>query len=400
MLSSRTFQLLTVLVLLGCYSPALCQEPNEVKTKLSFEISAENKRWPVKTQGQDKIDIRPTYMAELFVPNMPPAEFRYVPPGSARVMYSSRREPKSPTKLGQRSWRDPKPIINFRSPEIMRALLDTPSGKSVTQEQRKFFVKEYKYSLWSREEPSGVPLDYKPILLYAVSKEDAKKMAHAFVEFLTAEADKEMTFWQDEEKRLLDEIENVKRRISQVDQELKAAQGRLTTLENDLNYLTSDEAEAAVLELNKMLNSLVIELATRGAKLEAIQLAIQQNRDRQEAERNRKPEERVDRTTILQKLEEMQVYELIELRTAEAKREAATRMKWRAQEFVGLRKKVDDLGKKADGLSNDKRGGGHLERLEGGLSKVQSNLANPTPEMLAPKVYENKVTIYPVRANN
>ncbi len=38
-----------------------------------------------------------------------------------------------------------------------------------------------------------------------------------------------------------------------------------------------------------------------------------------------------------------------------------------------------------------------LESSENSLRDVEEILANPVPEMLPPKVFQNKVTIYPVR---
>ncbi|MHC4659777.1 MAG: ATP synthase subunit B family protein, partial [Planctomycetota bacterium] len=145
---------------------------------------------------------------------------------------------------------------------------------------------------------------------------------------------------------------------------------------------------------NKILNTVRIELRTREARIEAVQAAISDNREKQRAEMGKRPEERINRTDILQMLEQMQVNEMIELTTARAKKDVVEQMTSQAKEFVELHRVLEGLPK--PGGRND-RLNAELVNSEHGLERVEAKLANPTPEMLPPKVHEGKVTIYPVR---
>lgn len=386
MISSRKFQLLTLLVLLGCYFPALCQEPNEVKTELRFEISAEKQGWPVSRDRQREIGIRPTYMAEVLAANVPPASRRAAP---------RRHRPMRPVRTRPRSWRNAEPHIDFGSPYTIRAILDTPSGKCVSEQEREFFTTGWGLLFRPKESGDEIP-NYTRVLLYAVSEEDAKKIACAFIEFLRKEADKEMEFWRNEKQKLLERIPNLKKRIRKREERRAAAQKKLEELRGILPYLSTDEAKEAILHLNKTLNTVRIELRTREARIEAIQAAISDNLEKQRVEMGKRPEERINRTDILQMLEQMQVNAMIELTTARAKRDVVEQMTSQAREFVKLHRVLEGLPKPGDRSDRLKA---ELGSSEHGLEKVEEKLANPTPEVLPPRVYENKVTLYPVRVD-
>jgi hypothetical protein len=366
MISSRKFQLLTVLVLLGCYFPALCEEPNEVKTELRFETSAEKQRYPVAIERQREIGIKPTYMGEVFAANMPP-------------MSEPVRGPRRPRAKIHRSWDDPKSYIDFSSRETIRAILDTPSGKSVSEQEREFFTAGWGLLFRIKDFGDEIP-NYTSVLLYAVSEEDAKKISLAFIEFLRNEADKEVEFWQNGKKKLVAKIPNLTKSLKECEEQLPAARKKLEHLTGIYHYLTTDEAKQTIVDLNKTLNTVRIELRTREARIEAIQAAIIDGRGVWGTKS----------TDIQQKLEEMHVYATIELTTAKAKKDIVERMISQAQEFIALLRQVDRLPKRNDELKHE------LRVAERGLQMVEDRLANPTPEMLPPKVFQDKVTIYPV----
>jgi len=372
MIASRRFQLLTALVLLGCYFPALCKEPNEVKAELSFETSADKQRYPVARDRQREIGIRTTYMAEVFAANMPPWSG---PP----------RAPRRPRAKISRSWHDPKPYIDFRSRETIRAILDTPSGKSVSQQQRKFFTAGWGLLFKIKEFGDKIP-NYTSVLLYAVSEEDAKKTSLAFIEFLRNEADKEVEFWQNERKKLVAKIPNLTKSLKKCEEELAAARKKLEHLTGIYHYLSTDEVKQTIVDLNKTLTTVRIERRTSEARIEAIQAAIKDTREEQRL----RPTKSIDRTAILQMLEQMQVHEMIELTTARAKKDIVEHMISQSQEFIELHRQVDRLPKRNDELKRE------LRVAERGLQMVEDKLANPTPDMLPPKVFQDKVTIYPV----
>jgi hypothetical protein len=81
----------------------------------------------------------------------------------------------------------------------------------------------------------------------------------------------------------------------------------------------------------------------------------------------------------------------VELAGALARREAATKIRSRAQEFydlsvleIGLNQEIADLKKE-------------LSMYEMELPEAERGYAQATADELPPKVFQNKVTIYPVR---
>jgi hypothetical protein len=91
------------------------------------------------------------------------------------------------------------------------------------------------------------------------------------------------------------------------------------------------------------------------------------------------------------KLDQMFVEQLVELRGVEARKKAALKIRNREKEFLNLFSQWNNLNVEVKRLKQD------LEKSEKRILLDKKNLANPTPEMRPPKVYQNKVTIYPVK---
>jgi hypothetical protein len=137
-----------------------------------------------------------------------------------------------------------------------------------------------------------------------------------------------------------------------------------------------DEAEQAVLELNKMLDVIDVETAGLQAKVLAIGKFKSGNK--------------ISNEDTLSKLEQMLSEQTIELAGALARKEAVTKIRDRAEEFYNLRKKQLELPKTLDLLRSS------LSNRERDLQQVQGRLISPASNAMPPKVYQNKVTIYTV----
>ena len=150
MIKSKKYKLLIVLVLIFSCIPALAIEPNEPKmpkAKLKFEIST-------GIQGYSGIGtIKPTHVARLFI--------NYIPS-----------------------------LPHFSNPEEMKMIFETSAGQVLSQKQRDFLMssKSSRYG-GSDECPRGY---HYFCALYAVSEDDAKKMAEVVIELLTEKASARM----------------------------------------------------------------------------------------------------------------------------------------------------------------------------------------------------------------
>ncbi|HUU15896.1 MAG TPA: hypothetical protein VMW72_02005 [Sedimentisphaerales bacterium] len=217
------------------------------------------------------------------------------------------------------------------------------------------------------------------IRLYAMSELDARKTAEAFVEALADKAEK-IRSYKDHILMLQREIFQTKQEILEKEAENEVALANLRENIKNVHYLSTDEAKQAISELNTMLNNLDIELAGMKAKLQA----IQEHRERQKI---------INREGILLKLEDMWIDLLIELKVAEARKETATEIRMRAEDFC---KKMG--AKKAEFQKNVNEYKMRVTMNEQEIHQFKEKLADPDMETLPLKVYQNKVTIYPVRA--
>ena len=212
-----------------------------------------------------------------------------------------------------------------------------------------------------------------------MSELDARKTAEAFVEALADKAEK-IRSYKDHILMLQREIFQTKQEILEKEAENEVALANLRENIKNVHYLSTDEAKQAISELNTMLNNLDIELAGMKAKLQA----IQEHRERQKI---------INREGILLKLEDMWIDLLIELKVAEARKETATEIRMRAEDFC---KKMG--AKKAEFQKNVNEYKMRVTMNEQEIHQFKEKLADPDMETLPLKVYQNKVTIYPVRA--
>jgi hypothetical protein len=332
----RGFPFIIGLVVLTACTTAMCQEPNQPKIELNFEVNTEGQKW-ITDHGIGQGPISPTHVAVLFI-------------------------------------RSPHYMPNFNQPAAIDKVLNAPAGKLMSQKQRDFVSAARAFCRLNLSELT-MPNHYN-FHLYAVSELDARNMAKAFIEDLTNIADANRKALLDERQRLQVQINELKNDISETEAELKGSQTELEGLKGKVHYLTMDEAEQAVLELNKMLDVIDVETAGLQAKVLAIGKFKSGNK--------------ISNEDTLSKLEQMLSEQTIELAGALARKEAVTKIRDRAEEFYNLRKKQLELPKTLDLLRSS------LLNRERDLQQVQGRLISPASNAMPPKVYQNKVTIYTV----
>jgi len=353
MIKSRKHQFVIAMILAFISFSALGVEPNLPKTQPRFEINSEEQQWQVEGGKIGKGPIKPTHVAELFLP------------------YSDEYISKS------------------NSQRIMR-MLKTAPGQSMSAEQRGFLSTAQAQDAVSIIDRYDTVRRHYKIHLYAMSEKDARKTAEAFIEALGDKAEK-IRSYKDHISSLQREIFQTKEWIFNKEAEAEVELAKLRESIKNVHYLSTDEAKQAISELNTMLNNLDIELAGMKAKLQA----IQEHQERQKAIKDKKLEEGINREGILLKLEDMLIDLLIELKVAEARKKTAIQLRMQAEDFC---KQMNT--KKAEFQKDVNKYKMHVTMYEQEIHQFEEKLADPDMEMLPPKVYQNKVTIYPVRVED
>ncbi|HUW19918.1 MAG TPA: hypothetical protein VMW16_11505 [Sedimentisphaerales bacterium] len=340
MIRPRKQQLVVALILACTCTAVPAQEPNEPKmpeTKLKFEISND-------LVGYSGISsIKPTHAARLFV--------NY----TTSLPHPSR-------------------------PDDMKRIFETSAGQALSPKQREFLLSS-KYADYGNRDKLPPGYDYF-YYLYAVSEDDAKKMAEVVVELLTNTANERMGFARNTAEELRGNIAEAKKKISEKEAEAKAAQAKLDELKKTSPYRSAKEAEDAISEFNRILSTSEVEIAGIRASLQAIEEFQAKGRA-----------EGFATNETSDKLEQMAIEETIKLRAAEARKQTAERLRGQAEALAQLNEKLDNALAEKDRLAM------FLADWQASLAVTEARLANPTPEMLPPKVYQNKATIYPVRAD-
>jgi len=343
MISSRKQQLVIALILVCACTATLGSEPNEAKTELKFEVSSEKQLWRGDRGTIAQGPIKPTHVAELLIRHhQERGRFGYGVPGN---------------------W------------EIKK----TSTGQSMSPLQHEFLTKGTAIST----SPSKVT-GYYSCRLYAVSEGDTKKMVEGLIEFITSKANVRMEELSSNQQELQEKIAEAKKEISEKEPDAKAVETKYKEIKKAAPYTflsdveSCEKAKETILEMNKKLDALDIEIAGINAKLSAIE------------EYKSKKDVSVEG---LAKLEQILSEQIFELAGALARKKAALNIRKREEEFYNLFRQSDKLNGEVNRLIVG------LNTYEERLSKVKAKLANPMPDMLPPKVYQNRITIYPVRVD-
>jgi len=289
-------------------------------------------------------------------------------------------------------------------PEV-EELVKTSAGKSISPLQRDFLKAEKAISVSIREALSrragrlGFIYDRGRIeyILYSVSKDDVKKMAEAFAEVFLKQnnatlkpfLDGYLNKHHDKLRQYQKLVTETKAQIPKKEQELEELKTELDKLKDRGYYQSEDQAQKAILELNAMLHTENIELAGMQAKREAIEMhrAIVSQRVEKQTETDRKT---INWEPILLNLEQKYIDVMIDFEVARARQKTARDLRGQAQFFLTKIYKVGEISGKVNNLKNS------LNVHEGRLQQIESVLANPQPDMLPLRLYQNIVNIYPV----
>ena len=287
-------------------------------------------------------------------------------------------------------------------PDI-KAVLQTTAGASISQLQREFIKTRGDIaSMATASLNSGATLLRMKYVsgriqysLYAVSKDDACKMAEAFIEVLLREnnaalkpqLDEFLGNFQTQKIHYLKYIEDIQQKTPEKQQELKDLRAKFAGLKKARWYQSTDQAQKAMLELNTILNTESIELAGLLAKRKAIE------RHRSVVEHKITSQTSSLITSwqpILLSLEQKYIDLMIDLDVARAREETALILRHQAQEFLDVSERLNQVDHEVSSLEPD------LLRLESGLTSLEKLLAQPKSPMLPLHISGIEVGIRPV----
>ena len=362
-------------------------EPNAIETELKFEMSTD--RWSFRSESTvGVVTPKPAYCVVL--------SLAYPPQGRFARWWPRRHDPNLPQsrlipEVHYRSpWMSDRGPIDFTSNEVIKALIETTAGQSLSPEQRKLCMTGQVIAGMPSVDDNSQPADR--IVLLTVSEEDAKSMTKAFLRFLQSEADKELEFYKKKVGQLEEDILTTKGKFEQTGQKLQVLQDERDELRGKMYYTSAPDARQTVSEMNKMLGATDIEVAAREAKIVAVRNAIDRNQRLQTSESAKKDTAKyaIDRSIILQRLEQMLVEESIELKSLDAKKRAVLKAKDQARKFIDLYQEIHDVGVEMGNLKDQR------ERLQMYVHKIQKILTDPNPYTKPPMVRNYKAVIYPI----
>jgi hypothetical protein len=340
----------TILLLLSL-TTALCAasaptEPNDTATQLRFEMNDEIAPWVIETDVdgrsiayRDPGPIRPKYKAKLVLPR------------DAWML-----------KTGEQAmgWALSSPLAQQLSP-AQKEFLDQGFGARVNTSQ------------------VNVPRHYS-VDFYAVSEEDVKTMARALMDKFAANARTSMAAEREELKKRQERFKQNQAALPEKEKQLEQARKHYDAAKSN-TYPLSDDGEACrlaeelILQMDRQVKTLDIDQAGLRGKLEVIDEYLST------------PDLNND---IIETLEAQRVDLLIELSGLEARREAIRQIREEQHRFCTLFDAWDKLGSSIRQMKKT------LERDEGVIRGITGRLENPSGDLVPPKVYENKVIVYPI----
>jgi len=338
MIKSKKLQLILVLVLACLCAPVSGAEPNEADIELKFEVSSEEQKWIIGkgTKENGRGPIRPSHVAVLFI-------------------------------------RPGRNFPDFGRPAVMRSILSTSAGRLLSQSQ--VHLLSTGRGCISRLGRFGdtVPNHYH-FRLYAVSEKNARKLAEAFMQVLTNQAHANAQPNRERVLEFKEKISETKAKIPEAEAKAQAALSEIAKLKTLRYYPYADEAKKIISELNKILVMTNVEVAGIKAKIREIE--------------KYKSYKIVTEKAHLAALEQMLSEQNIELVGALAKEKAAAAARKEAERFCRL----EEASKLPDYLKQE------LRQYESLLQRFENVLDKP--DMIPPELFQNKVTIYPVRAED
>jgi hypothetical protein len=326
-------------------------EPNS----LIFEMGVEELAW--NRSGQTDADKwQPTYVAVL---SLNKSDCFLWCPG-----YSLSRQPNQPSQAQV-----------FIKDLIDKGDLSKEQGLFVGSLLR---LPPYQSLIWTwidLDEIHGRP---RQVLLYALSLDDAKKMAQGYWDLADERYRKYVKDTRESIQRDSDLIEKDKKRLAELDEIIEKAPVEFEDLKKKVTYHDANQALEVVPDLDKAIHACTIEIAGIRTKLEWI------GKYQHPAYR---PAGVVVPDSFKSQLEAMSIEESIALKAAEARLRTATDLRTQAQRYVDLTETIRKAPKEKDKVQKD------LSSTEYCIRDYERQLT----EIIPPAIPGGKVFIHKVR---
>lgn len=348
MTNSKKSQIAIALVLTCNLALWSAEEPNDPnRPQIKIELGDQEKSWLRQADpsqaGQGP--IRPTHVAEVLISDGAQPSYLFMPTN--------------------------------------RDLLEASAAATMSLKQRKFIEdSDALGSSMTRGRADG--REYKRFFLYAVSEEDARRMIEAFIEILEERPKQKRLQYVNKLREYQEEMAKAKGLLLGKEALLPTVKAEYDKSKESAHAFSADteaaeHAKQTMLEMSKMLDTLDVELAGIREKLNMINDYWSKRGEMSEAARG--------------KLQEMEIEQMVELKGAEARRKAAVAIRKREKDFFDLFDQWLSLDSEVKGL------GSTIDNRQKHIAEYEAILANPKPDMLPPQIYQNKVTIYPVRTD-
>lgn len=333
--------------ILACSSMA-AEKPNDVNAPVTFEVS------PVELPEPSAVSLAREGKARPSSPWKGTAVYAAGVP--CKEMWPIPR-PGSPTMEAFRPF-----VLSQNISEEQRRFLDATNINVATRRDETLYRPP--------EDPNS-----RQALLYAVSVEDAKKMAEAYLRYVSDTfshriADQEAIIKELSEKRTA-----WQQKLPQLARTEETTRKELEEMKTQVPYRSEQQALDAAAELDRMLNGAQVDIAGIQATLKAIQ-------DRRKAQPNAPAEE------VRKRLEAMFIEESISLEAAQARKRMATELRKQADHYIDLMQALPRIVSEQEQLTRD------LPNLSERLEEVKQEL--PFLMLYQPTALDNKAFIYPI----
>ncbi len=350
MINVKKIQYVAILILACTFMPVFAAEPNEPnlpnfkKTELKFENIDKAVAW--ETRGiKNTGHIKPTFDAQMMLSSLSP--------------------------------------LTEDITSIMNRILESPISKRFSKEHQEFLKSELAIETYS------VPglQQYSFISLYATSQEDAKLMAQALIDTLNTRAEQALAEIKQEINQWRQELDKAQKELPGIHKQLEDAEKQYKNVKDTTHPYSSDNeaeemAKKSIIEMDKELNALDIELAGIRERLKAIE----------------KYKTEPQRVEINYKLDQMYIELTIELSGLQARKDMTEKIRQKEQAFLGMYVNRTDLIIKINNIR------GVIENRQimilDTLNRLKDTTIRPEARWQPPKVYQNTVTIYPVLTDN
>lgn len=332
--------LLLIMVFAGCFSSInLCGQSAQPEYDLQFEVSEQSVRWATG-------------------PTIPPRQ-RLIRPKYMVVLHLKRSSIHLRDDYGFR-----KSLEGIVSPEQSRFMSIQPPGK------RSGHFISY----------GGLSDKGYEIGLYGVSEKDVRIMAKSLIKWVNEKVEAELESTKSSLEKNRKQKSEIEKLIDKQRKEIKEIEEKLSELKKSVPYQSIEDAHKSLVEFNKVLQLIEVEIVGIEAKLRMIkkQYEILENQS------SNYPKSTSDL------LFQMRLTQEIELAGALARKNAAQLVHKKALDFCNLTEQAEILPQKL-GLNQEQ-----LKKNQSIISRWEKDLANPPDRMMPIELADSKVVIYPI----